>query len=311
MPDVLTIGEAMAALRAERPLHLGGALHLTVAGAEANVAIGLSRLGHRARWVGVNGADEFGRLILRTLRAEGVDVSHAAVDEHAPTGLVIFEPRVADLVRVGYYRSGSAGSHLEPRHAAAALEEGARIVHLTGVTPALGPGPRAAVEAAVRSSALVCLDVNHRSRLWSAHEAATVLRPLAQHVDVLVASDDELALVCPPHARRESERVEALLATGVREVVIKRGADGAEVFTATGSTSRPAVRVPVKDTVGAGDAFVAGYLSGILDGLGIPDRLERAVTTGAFAVAAAGDWEGLPFREELDLLRAAPGSTLR
>ncbi|MGW1996405.1 sugar kinase [Embleya sp. NPDC001921] len=311
MPDVLTIGEAMASLRADRPLHLGGALHLSVAGAEANVAVGLSRLGHRVRWVGVNGADEFGRLVLRTLRAENVDVSHAALDEHAPTGLVVFEPRVADLVRVGYYRSGSAGSRLHPRHIAAALDEGARVVHLTGVTAALGPGPRGAVEAAVRSSALVCLDVNYRARLWSAHDAAEVLRPLAEHVDVLVASDDELALVCPERARRESERVESLLAIGVREVVIKRGADGAEVFTSAGATSRPAVRVPVKDTVGAGDAFVAGYLSGILDGLRVADRLERAVTTGAFAVAAAGDWEGLPYREELDLLRAAPGSTLR
>ncbi|MEU9671861.1 PfkB family carbohydrate kinase, partial [Streptomyces bobili] len=95
------------------------------------------------------------------------------------------------------------------------------------------------------------------------------------------------------------------------EVVVKRGADGAEVFDASGSTARPAVPVTVKDTVGAGDAFVAGYLSGLLDGEDIAGRLERAVTVGAFAVGSAGDWEGLPARDELGLLRAAPGSTLR
>ncbi|MFB7619971.1 sugar kinase [Kitasatospora sp. NPDC056181] len=302
----------MAALRADRPLRLGGTLSLSVAGAEANVAIGLARLGHSVRWVGVNGDDEFGGLVLRTLRAEGVDVSCAAVDATAPTGLVVFEPRVADLTRVSYYRAGSAGSRLTPATLAGALAEGARIVHLTGVTAALGPGPRAAVEAAARATgSAVCLDVNYRAKLWSPEEAAAALRPLVPLLDVLVASDDELALVAPRGVRHEAECVEALLAQGVGEVVVKRGAAGAEVFTEDGSVARPAVRVPVRDTVGAGDAFVAGYLSGLLDALPVGERLDRAVTTGAFAVAAAGDWEGLPFREELTLLDAAPGTALR
>ncbi|MFE2728910.1 sugar kinase [Kitasatospora sp. NPDC059327] len=301
----------MAALRADRPLRLGATLALSMAGAEANVAIGLARLGHAVRWVGVNGDDELGRLVLRTLRAEGVDVSRVSVDA-APTGLVLFEPRVADLTRVSYYRAGSAGSRLTPGCLAGALAEGARIVHLTGVTAALGPGPRAAVEAAAHAArGAVCLDVNYRARLWSPQEASAALRPLIPLVDILVASDDELALVAPPGVEHEAECVEALLAQGVGEVVVKRGAAGAEVFTGDGSFSRPAVRVPVRSTVGAGDAFVAGYLSGLLDGLPVADRLGRAVTTGAFAVASAGDWEGLPSRDELTLLDAAPGSTLR
>ncbi|MFB8241728.1 sugar kinase [Kitasatospora purpeofusca] len=302
----------MAAMRADRPLRLGGTLSLSVAGAEANVAIGLARLGHSVRWAGAVGADEFGGLVLRTLRAEGVDVSRVAVDPAAPTGLVVFEPRVADLTRVSYYRSGSAGSRLTPAALAGALAEGARIVHLTGITAALGPGPRAAVEIAARApGGAVCLDVNHRAKLWSREEAASALRPLVPLLDILVASDDELALVAPPGVEDEAECVEALLAQGVGEVVVKRGAAGAEVFTEHGSVARPAVRVPVRDTVGAGDAFVAGYLSGLLDGLPVEGRLDRAVTTGAFAVAAAGDWEGLPFREELTLLDAAPGTALR
>ncbi|MGV9270828.1 sugar kinase [Kitasatospora sp. NPDC003701] len=301
----------MAALRADRPLQLGATLALSMAGAEANVAIGLARLGHSVRWVGVNGDDELGRLVLRTLRAEGVDVSCVSVDA-APTGLVLFEPRVADLTRVSYYRAGSAGSRLTPARLAVALAEGARIVHLTGVTAALGPGPRAAVEAAAHAAGgAVCLDVNYRAKLWSPQEASAALRPLIPLVDILVASDDELALVAPPGVEHEAECVEALLAQGVGEVVVKRGAAGAEVFTGDGSVARPAVRVPVRNTVGAGDAFVAGYLSGLLDGLPVEERLGRAVTTGAFAVASAGDWEGLPFRDELTLLDAAPGSTLR
>ncbi|MFE6975112.1 sugar kinase [Streptomyces sp. NPDC057682] len=313
MTDVLTFGEAMVALRADGPIRTGGALRMSVAGAEANVAIGLARLGHRVRWVGCTGADEFGALVLRTLRAESVDVACAARAE-GPTGLVVFEPRVADLTRVSYYRAGSAGSRLGPGHLERALAEGPRVLHTTGITAALGPEPLRAVREAASTApggTTVCLDVNHRAKLWSRQEAAAALRPLMPYVDVLVASDDELALAAPAGARSEDRQAEALLEAGVREVVVKRGGQGAEVYDASGRTARPAVSVPVKDTVGAGDAFVAGYLSAFLDGEPVAGRLDRAVTTGAFAVACAGDWEGLPTRDELRLLRAAPGSAIR
>ncbi|MEV0213739.1 PfkB family carbohydrate kinase [Micromonospora sp. ALFpr18c] len=92
---------------------------------------------------------------------------------------------------------------------------------------------------------------------------------------------------------------------------MKHGADGATSHSATGTVHRPARTVPVVDTVGAGDAFVAGLLSGWLDGLDAPARLDRAVTTGAFAVATRGDWEGLPDRSELTLLDHGPGGTVR
>ncbi|MFC8094550.1 sugar kinase [Streptomyces sp. NPDC057301] len=312
--DVLTFGEAMVSFRADQPIRTGGSLRMSVAGAEANVSIGLARLGHRVRWVGLTGADEFGSLVVRTLRAEGVDI---AGPERAdgPTGLVVFEPRISGLTRVSYYRTGSAGSRIGPEHLSDAMARPPRVLHATGITAALGPAPleavRTAVHKAAASGVTVSFDVNHRSKLWPRDAAAAALRPLVRDVDVLVASDDELALVAPPSAVREAEQVEALLECGVQEVVVKRGGDGAEVFDASGSTARPAVPVTVKDTVGAGDAFVAGYLSGLLDGEAVEGRLDRAVTVGAFAVASAGDWEGLPARDELGLLRATPGSALR
>ncbi|MFJ3493718.1 sugar kinase [Streptomyces sp. NPDC086091] len=314
MIDVLGLGEAMVALRADQPLLTGASLRMSVAGAEANVCIGLARLGHTARWTGLTGRDAFGAYVRRTLRAEGVDLTYAE-EADAPTGLVVFEPRIAHLTRVAYYRTGSAGSRLDPDHVRRALTEPPRVIHATGVTAALGPDPlaavRAAADAAAGSGTLLCLDVNHRERLWSREAAAAALRPLMGRVDILVASDDELPLAAPAGARSEREQVAALLAAGVREVVVKRGADGAEVFDASGAVRRAAVPVPVRDTVGAGDAFVAGYLSALLDGAPVAARLERAVTTGAFAVASAGDWEGLPDRDELGLLGVAPGSTIR
>ncbi|MDR0345655.1 MAG: ribokinase, partial [Nocardiopsaceae bacterium] len=61
----------------------------------------------------------------------------------------------------------------------------------------------------------------------------------------------------------------------------------------------------------AGDAFAAGYLSGVLDGLDLPGRLGRAITAGAFAVSTRGDWEGLPTRRDLETLDVSGGTTLR
>jgi 2-dehydro-3-deoxygluconokinase len=314
--DVTTFGESMAALRAADPIRLGGTMRLSIAGAESNVAIGLARLGHRVRWTGLVGDDETGELVVRTLRAEGVDVTHARADGRGPTGLILFERRVGDLTRVIYHRAGSAASFLSPADVLPALDPAPRVLHVTGITPALGPGPAAAVRAAVEHAAggsgtLVCLDVNHRSRLWPRDRAAAALRPLVPLLSVVVASDDELELVAPASATTERDRVAALLDAGVSEVIVKRGADGASGHTSAGTVHAPARRVPVADLVGAGDAFVAGYLSGLLDGLDLADRLDRAVITGAFAVASPGDWEGLPVRRELGLLDALPGSTLR
>ncbi|MCX5126781.1 sugar kinase [Streptomyces sp. NBC_00347] len=315
-PEVVTVGETMAALRATGPVRLGAPMQLSVAGAEANVAIGLARLGHRAGWVGRVGDDEFGALVLRTLRAERVDVSHAQLDvDGRPTGLLAREDRIADLVSVAYYRAGSAGSALRAEDLLPALNHGVRFLHLTGITPALSPTAADAVRAAAaRARELgigVCLDINYRARLWSPAEAREVLLPLARTADVLVASADELHLVSENPSLPERDAVAALLAQGRREVVITRGGDGASASDAEGTVSTVARKVPVVDVVGAGDAFVAGYLSAMLDGLDIGGRLHRATTTGAFAVSTKGDWEGLPTRRDLDLLDRPAGTTLR
>ncbi|CAM5694006.1 putative 2-dehydro-3-deoxygluconokinase [Streptomyces afghaniensis 772] [Streptomyces afghaniensis] len=86
---------------------------------------------------------------------------------------------------------------------------------------------------------------------------------------------------------------------------------GAALDVRTTPTDCAARRVDAVDLVGAGDAFVAGYLSGLLDGADIPARLHRAVTTAAFAVATRGDWEGLPTRDELGLFDQPDGTTIR
>ncbi|MCC8242915.1 sugar kinase [Saccharothrix luteola] len=301
MIDVVVLGETMMSLRSTGTWRSGATATTSIAGAESTVAIGLSRLGHSARWVGRVGNDEPGELVLRTLRAEGVDTSAVARDEGAPTGLILFEQRTPDVTRVIYHRSGSAGSRLTEQDALTGLTGGTRLLHVTGITPALGPGPLAAAHAAVDhvldQGGLVSFDVNYRSRLWSADEASRVLTPLARRASVLIGSPEEIDLVGGDHA--------------AGHVVTKLGADGARVRVDGGTWSAPAHRVRAVDPVGAGDAFTAGYLSGLLDGLPPAECLARGNTTGAFAVMTTGDWEGLPSRSELSLLDLAGGSTLR
>lgn len=302
---VVTLGETMMALRTTGLLRLGATLRTSIAGAEATVAIGLARLGHRARWVSRVGRDEAGELVLRTLRAEDVDVSAVERDD-APTGMILFEERLPDITRVQYYRTNSAATRLGPDDVSRALRGDVRLVHLSGITAGLGEGPRAAVEAALDKAAelgaTVSFDINFRSKLWSPEEAAAVLTPLARRAHLVIGSADELDLV---------GGAGNLLAAGVREVVTKQGAAGASASTKDGSFSAPGHRVEVVDSIGAGDAFTCGYLSALLDGLPVPERLARGNTCGAFAVATSGDWEGLPTRPELELLNVKKGEALR
>jgi len=320
--DLLTFGESMVSLRSTGPLASGGTLNMQVAGAESNVAIGVARLGHAASWAGSVGADPHGEFVLKQLRGEGVHLHHSVHPERS-TGVMFLEQRTADLSRAFYYRAGSAGAAIARSQVAAAMDCGARILHLTGVTAALSAEARDAVvyaaERAAGDGMVVSLDVNYRSKLWSRDQARAVLGPLARHATIVIASDDELDLIAPPRtgsgaagaAVDEAAAAGRLLEAGVREVVVKRGAAGAAVYAADAVIEASAIAVTCVDTVGAGDAFTAGYLSALLDDDQVPGRLHRGVLAGAFAVSTRGDWEGLPRRGELALLDAARGSTLR
>jgi 2-dehydro-3-deoxygluconokinase len=311
--DVLTLGEAMVALRSEGPLSTGGTFASHVVGAESNLAIAMARLGHSARWVSRLGAGPLGDLVVGRLRGEGVRVDHVVRDPDRPTGLMVVERRTADVTRVEYRRAGSAASVLSPQDVDDALTAGARLVHLTGITAALSPSARECVVHAARQAraagALVSFDVNYRSRLWSRADASAALRDVAGLADVVVASDDELDLVADGN---ETAAVAQLVDHGVSHVAVKRGADGASLWTGGRRYDVPAIPVTSVDPLGAGDAFSAGLLSGLLDALPPEQCLHRGAVLGAFAVSSHGDWEGLPRRDELHLLDGLrPGSPLR
>jgi 2-dehydro-3-deoxygluconokinase len=312
---LVTLGETMASFAATGigPLKHQPTMHLHVGGAESNVAIALTRLGGHATWIGRVGDDELGELVLTALRGEGVDVRHAVRDAGAPTGLMVMSRRTSTAGRVAYYRRGSAGSRLEPGDLPVDALRAGGVLHVTGITPALSPSARAATFAAVEEARAagvpVSLDVNHRAALWSADEAGPVLTELAARVDVLFAGDDEAGLL---GATGDPETVvKALASLGPGQVVLKLGARGALASVDGELVPVPPFPVAVVDAVGAGDAFVGGYLAELLLGADPLTRLRTASACGAFAVTVPGDWEGLPTRRDLQLLSAPEGTVVR
>ncbi|HBS73147.1 MAG TPA: sugar kinase [Microbacterium sp.] len=302
---VLTLGESMGLVRAVEPgrLELVSTMTLGFGGAESNVAIALARLGVPVRWVGRVGADGVGRRIARELRAEGVDV--VALEQHdAPTALML-KNTVAGMTVVSYYRKGSAGSMLDPSDVERLDLSGVALVHVTGITLAISESARQATRRLVvrarEAGGLVSFDVNHRSALWAADVAAAQYRELVADVDIVFAGADEAELVLG--AREEPARLaRGLRALGPREVVVKLGEAGCHALSAESTVDQAAYSVNVVDTVGAGDAFVAGYLAELLAGSPLETRARTAVLAGAMACTSPGDWEGAASARELEEL---------
>ena len=292
--QVWTMGESMMSLRASSVLNGTTTWTTHVAGAESNVAIGLSRLGHGVSWASRIGADTYGRLVLRQVRGEGVDVSGVVVDPDHPTGFMLLVPQGYGAA-VDYHRAGSAASRLDESVVGLLEAASPQVVVLSGITPALGEGPARATLACARRArelgAKVVLDVNHRSLLWSADSAGLMISGMLDSVDVLIGSPEELKLL--------GAAMPDLFSHGVGEVVVKLGGAGARLHLPDGVLNGPTEALGVVDPVGAGDAFTAGYVSGMLDDLEPAARLRRANLMGAAAVTHSGDWEGLPFRDEL------------
>ncbi|WIM95057.1 sugar kinase [Actinoplanes oblitus] len=301
---LFTLGEAMGIFVADGigTLEHARGFTLAVGGAESNVAVGVARLGGAATWLGRLGPDSTGSLIAGRLRSSGVRV--IAVEDTAPTGLMLRYRRSAQFIHADYHRAGSAGSRLTPADLPLSELESAGIVHVTGITPALGDTARAtvfaAVEAARAAGVPVSLDVNYRGKLWSRFEAAPVLRDLVALADVVFAGPDEAAIILDG-----ADPVDGLAGLGPTEVIVKDGARGCTALIDGSRHTVPALPVTAVDPVGAGDAFVAGYLADRLAGAPPAERLRTATAAGAFAVTVPGDCDGAPTRADLRSLTGA------
>jgi 2-dehydro-3-deoxygluconokinase len=308
--EVATIGEALGVMTPVEPGRLRDvtSYEKDVGGAELNVAVALARLGHRSRWLGAVGDDEIGHQALASLRAAGVDADHARVIRDGRTGLYLKEQRTNGRLRVHYYRDDSVATRMAPSHLDISALTDARIVHLTGITACLQPYGAAIVEVALdaahRSNRLVTFDVNLRRKLLNDRDAAELMRPALESAHVLVLSEEEADVFLG--GRDEAALGKALAQLSSARLVVVHGSGGALAADEDGMWAADSYEAVPLDTVGAGDAFMAGLLSGILRGWPTRDALKLANACGACAVAVRGDARSMPYEDDALLLVHGP-----
>ena len=314
--DVLTIGEPMVLFAAEEPGPLASVNRFRrfCAGAELNVAIGLARLGLRVGYLSRVGGDSFGKFLLETMANEGVDTELVSADGFQSTGFML-KSRATDGSdpQVEYHRRGSAASAMDASDLQRLAPVRARHLHLTGITPALSGGCRELVFEAVRwarrSGLRVSFDPNIRPQLWpSAEEMAETLNELAGLCDLVLPGIEEGRRLTG--LQDPAEICAYYLAQGASQVVVKLGAEGAWCADRAGLAQHvPGVPVAhVVDTVGAGDGFAVGVVSGLIEGLGLPAAAMRGNLIGARVVQHPGDSDGLPRRRELEAASIPPST---
>lgn len=309
--DVVTFGEAMLLLVADRPGPIEDAESFVkrTAGAETNVAIGLARLGLGVGWVSRLGTDSMGRYLLQAMRREGIDCSHVVSDPTQRTGLQ-FKGRVAGGgdPPVEYHRKGSAASLMQPDQIDVPWLTAARHLHATGVFAALSDGclatARRSIELMRAAGRTVSFDPNLRPTLWSSPEhMRETINGLAALADWVLPGIEEGRLLTGADSAEGIARF--YRDRGARLVVVKLGPDGA-YFDGEAGCGRVAGYpvAQVVDTVGAGDGFAVGVVSALLEGRSVADAVRRGAWIGARAVQVLGDTEGLPTRAQLEA--AAP-----
>lgn len=299
MSEVVTLGEAMVTLYPHEPITLDAAdtLALNIGGAESNLAIGLRRMGHSTRFISRVGMDPFGQRIRTILEQEGIDTQYLIDDPEVQTGIYFREWLADGARRVYYYRAGSAASCMSPDDLQPAAFTDARIVHLTGITPALSASCSAtvshAMELARDAGAQISFDPNYRARLWDAETAKATLLPLIEQTDILlIGHEDAHAVLGEDKHGRILERATQL---GPKIVILKLAEQGVIALADGEMVQVPAHPVDrVIDPVGAGDGFNAGFLAGLLRGYTMRDALGLGARVGAAAVESLGDYHGYP-----------------
>jgi 2-dehydro-3-deoxygluconokinase len=293
--DALCVGETMVMVTPTQ----GGRLDATsdfvlrAGGAESNVAMYLADLGHKAAWLSRVGDDPLGALLLSEVAATGVETSLVEIAPGEPTGVYFKDPR-PEGTTVHYYRRGSAASAMG-RDLLGRRDPGAvSLVHTSGITAALSESCRDLVGHLLQdrpiAGATVSFDVNYRPALWAPAVAASELMQLARSADVVFVGLDEAAALWKTESAAD---VRALLPEPA-VLVVKDGAVGASAFHDGGVHSVPALQVEVVEPVGAGDAFAAGWLSGMLRGSSHVARLRLGHLVAGAALRSTGDHAALP-----------------
>jgi len=315
--DVITLGETM--LRFTPPnlkrIEQTTTFDIEVGGSESNMAIGLARLGLKVLWLSRLTNNPLGRLIERTIAGHGVDTSRIIWTESDRIGLYFLEegkaPRGSQVI---YDRKQSAISQMKASELPIDLfrPDYARLLHLSGITPALSPNlaitAQRALKLAKEAGWKVSFDLNYRGQLWTPAAALEGCTPFIQATDILLAPLDDVRLIYDLDPESTTEQVLDFLQQHAPQaiIVLTLGKNGAIGVEPQGQILRqPAFPAEEVGRLGGGDAFAAGFLYSYLTTTEHEQRLARALrwgaATAAFKYSIAGDIPMI-YRAEIERL---------
>ncbi len=289
--DLLTLGETLLRLSppGQQRLDQARLFEIGVGGSELNVGCLLARLGRRVAWVSRLPAGPLGRIVEGEARRHGVDTRWVRWIENARLGLMFYEPgplpRTSSVI---YDRKHSAASELGFEDAPwEALVQTSAWVHLSGITPALGPSCRALVlhlaALAAAAGKPVSYDLNYRATLTNPADAKAALEGAVPHLDLLVLAERDAQNVLGFAQAGEdlATAISARYAVPLIALTRPPDAEPGTLLLARGEFRyAPRFEVEVVDRIGAGNSFVAGLIHGLLDG-----DVDLAIRLGGFAAA--------------------------
>ncbi|PSL03635.1 2-keto-3-deoxygluconate kinase [Haloactinopolyspora alba] len=305
MAEIVSFGEPLVEFNAEAVggPRSGALYSIGFGGDSSNFAIATARLDGRAGYLTRVGDDRFGRMLLDLWRDEGVDASRVATDPEHPTGLyfIVRDGSAAEFV---YRRDGSAAAQLCPEHIPDGWVERARLLHVTGITQAIGRSACdavfQAVERARAADTIVTYDPNIRPKLWPLHEARAVTRYTAAMCDVVMPNLEEGRLLT---GRDDPYDIAMeLLELGAPLAVLKMGSAGAVVASAADYTRVPALDVRAVDPTGAGDTFNAAFAVATVEGRSPAAAALLGSAAAAHVVQGLGAVNSIPQRRVADRL---------
>jgi 2-dehydro-3-deoxygluconokinase len=302
--DVITIGDAMIAMcpQEKGPIIFCDTFKRKLGGAELNVAIGCARLGLKSGWISRLGNDDFGKYILKTARAEGIDISEVKLVDDYPTSVYFREVLADGSSRSFYYREKSPTSIMKCGELNEEYFKSAKILHITGVFPSITNNNQEIILEAVRlakkNNLTVSFDPNIRLKMWTKEEAKSYIEKILPDVDILLIGDEEIEILLGDVTIEDS--IKTFHSCGIDKVIVKKGAKGALGSDGENIYEVEAIKPKaLVDTVGAGDGFAAGFLTALLKGKTLEDCVRFANAVGSLVVGVEGDNEGLPYYHDV------------
>lgn len=321
--DFICLGRAAVDLYGlERGTKLEEAQHFAkyLGGSSANVAVGLARLGLSVAMLTRVGDEHMGRFVRNQLAAEGVDVAAVRTDPKRLTGLVLLGIEDAERFPHIFYRENCADMALEPADVDAAPFPNARALAITGThlsTPGVRNASDRAVALARKHGLKIVLDIDYRPVLWGlaghgggaerasgSAEITGVYQAFLAQCDLVVGTEEEILVAGGGGSVLEALR--AIRGRTSATIVMKRGVAGCLVFEGAipanvgGGLAIAGFPVAIENVLGAGDAFLSGYLSGWIAGLPSAQCARRGNAAGAIVVSRHGCSPAMPTRAELE-----------